>query len=193
MKKALKAVLLLILTLALMATFCVTVILGDPDAEDSLVPADTASVQPLLPADGDTLVISDTADLPRLLNQFPAPALCTFSDTLTLREGTCESVPFEDGFAQVLTLFFETRAGVSLTLTSIYPARALALVDKGDLVLSSSPVLGFAGHRAVRMDSDENLCLFTQGEEAIYVLRAPQMSDANLNALKILLRLQEGG
>ena len=74
-------------------------------------------------------------------------------------------------------------------MQTIYPARALSLVPRGDYRLTTAATQALAGLRAIRMESDAAIRLHAQGTDALYVLTVPQMTQDELTALTKSLQL----
>ena len=54
---------------------------------------------------------------------------------------------------RILTLTYQASDTIQVTLTSIYPARAIALLEKGDYRISASLGATLAGLRSIRMEN----------------------------------------
>lgn len=187
-KRILHSALLLALTVVLLCAFFLAVIMGQPqDAPDS------AAEQPLLPALSAPLLISEQSQLMTLLDAFPAPVLAAMSSTaMTFIQGECGDVPFEDGYARIATLTYQTADGAEVTVQSIYPARALDVMGKGDYAISGTAGQPLAGLRSIRMERDGAVRMHAQGEEALYVVTLPAASSAVLRQLTSTLQLYRG-
>ncbi len=180
----------ILLAVVLMIVFYIAVIVGQPQEDEAASTVTPRQDQPLLTEGSDMQVITDASALSDLLSGFPAPAL-TSGSSMTLLAGLVQDVAYEDGYARMLTLTYQASDEVQITLTSIYPARALSLLEKGDYRISSALGPTMAGLRTVRMDSADAIRLHAQGEEAIYVLVAPRMDSASLRTIAGLLTLTE--
>ena len=155
-----------LLCLLLMAAFYLAVIIGQPQELPPTVTPRTD--QPLLSAGQDVVTITSADDLPLLLRMFPAPALTPTTSGWPLVVGTCYDVAFENGMGRILTLTYQASDTIQVTLTSIYPARAIALLEKGDYRISPSLGATLAGLRSIRMENAESIRLHAQGKEALY-------------------------
>lgn len=193
MKKVFKAIATGLLCLLLMAAFYIAVILGDPQGDAASPQPTPRQDQPLLSAMPHALLITDERDMDALLSAFPAPMLCAaHGNALTFMQGQCRDASFEGGLARVASLTYRTETGDELTLTSIYPARALSLMGKGDYVLSGMEGPAMAGLRAVRMENAASIRLHAQGPDALYTLTLPKTNAAVLRQLTAALQLAEG-
>ncbi len=192
MKKVLKRILTFLLCLMLMAVFYVAVIMGQPQ-EDEAAPIAAVQDQPLLSPLPSAIFISDAAQMDQILAAFPAPLMHAASgNALTFVQGQCHDVSFEGGLGRIATFTYRTENGDSLIITSIYPARALALLGKGDLIISGTAGQSMAGLRSVRMENETTIRLHAQGPEAIYALTTAKQNSAVLRQLTAALQLSEG-
>ena len=191
-RRIVKAVLAALLTIVLLAAFYVAVIMGNPQEEESS--AITAKMdQPLLTAMSSPVLIREQGQLGALLDAFPAPVMAAMnSPALTFVQGLCEDVPFEGGLGRRVTLTYRTAAGASVTVTSLYPARALALIDKADYIISGTTGLPLAGLRSVRMENAASVRMHAQGADALYVVTLPPLAATELRALTSTLQLYQG-
>lgn len=191
-RRVLKGILAALLAVVLLAAFYIAVIMGNPQEEEST--AITARTdQPLLEAMASPLLIQDQSQLGVLLDAFPAPVLAAVhSSVMTFRQGLCEDVPFEDGLGRRVTLTYLTAEGAEVTIVSLYPARAISLLEKGDYVISSIAGLPLAGHRSVRMDSPGAVRMHAQGTDALYAVTLPPQSATMLRTLTATLQMYQG-
>lgn len=191
-RRAVKGVLAALLTIVLLAGFYIAVIMGNPqEAESSAITA--KQDQPLVDAMPAPLLVTDQGQLGALLNAFPAPVMAAMHSTvLTFQHGLCEDVPFEDGLGRRVTLTYSTAEGAAVTVESIYPARALSLVEKADYTISSTAGLPLAGLRSVRMTNASAVRMHAQGSDALYVVTLPQMTATALRTLTSTLQLYQG-
>ena len=185
-------VVLALLCLLLMAAFYLAVIIGQPQEDETASTVTPRTDQPLLPAGQDVVTITSADDLPLLLRMFPAPALMPTTSGWPLVVGTCYDVAFENGMGRILTLTYQASDTIQVTLTSIYPARAIALLEKGDYRISASLGATLAGLRSIRMENAESIRLHAQGEEALYVMITPLLEENSLRSIAGQMTLTEG-
>ncbi len=191
-KHVLRVVLTALMSLLLIAVFYVAVVMGQPQTDKAATAAVPAE-QPLLPPLPAAVRISDKKDIPRLSEAFPAPILCPmYGDALILVEGICSETAFEDGLARIVTLTYRTETFDTLTVTSIYPARALSLLEKEDYHFSTTAGQPMATLRSVRMENSSTIRLHTQGEEALYVFTTPKVGTDVLRQWTSTLQLFVG-
>lgn len=191
-RRIIKAVLATLLTVVLLAAFYVAVIMGNPQETESS--AITAKMdQPLLDAMASPVLILEQGQLGALLDAIPAPVMAAMNSTvMTFQQGLCEDVPFEDGFGRRVTLTYRTAEGAPVTVVSLYPARALSLVEKGDYTISGTTGLPLAGLRSVRMEKPGSVRMHAQGADALYVVTLPEQSAMMLRSLTSTLQLYQG-
>lgn len=190
LRRMLGGLLMTVFGLLMIVVFCVAVVLGDPQPTDS--EPQSRMDQPLVTA--SPAVAATTAEaLQAMLHAFPAPVLYPVGGGgLTILSGTSYDAAFENGFGRILTLRCATAAGQEITLTTIYPARALALLPTEGYALSAAAGHAMAGMRTVRMEHAGGIRLHAQGHAALYAVDVPPMEEAGLIDLTRLLRLYEG-
>lgn len=181
-----------LLTVLLMAVFYVAVVMGQP--QGSVVQSiDPDMNQPLLAALPAPVVVTDESHLQELTAAFPAPVMYPlYGSALTFRQGVCSDVSFENGLGRIAKLTYAVEGHGEITVTSIYPARALALMGKGDYVISGTAGQTLAGLRSIRMENDTAIRLHAQGTDALYVVTTPKLEPAVLRQLTAALQLMEG-
>lgn len=190
-RRIVKGILASLLTVVLLAAFYLAVIMGNPQEESSAITAKMD--QPLLPAMPSPVLIREQSQLGALLKEFPAPVMAAMnSPVMTFEQGLCQDIAFEDGLGRTVTLTYRTAEGASVTVTSIYPARALALIEKGDYTISGTTGLPLAGLRSVRMENGSTIRMHAQGADALYVVTLPSLSAMALRTLTSTLQLYQG-
>ena len=191
-RRLIKVIPATLLTVMLLAAFYIAVIMGDPqESESSAITA--KQDQPLVSAMSSPILITDQAQLGLLLNEFPAPVMAAMHSTvLTFVQGLCEDVAFEDGLGRKVTLTYRTAEGASVTVTSLYPARALSLIEKADYTISGTAGLPLAGLRSVRMENDNSVRMHAQGSDALYAVTLPDMASSALRSFTSTLQLYQG-
>ena len=188
-RRVLKALGAALLAALLAAVFYVAVILGEPQEVDRAVKP--LADQPLLQA-SPAIHVEGEGQLSVLLSAFPAPVMYPLSGSgLTLVSGTSYDTAFEDGFGRIVSLSYVNGAGQGMTVESIYPARALSLMGRGDYHLAGVAGQSLAGLKSVRMENGASIRLHAQGEEAIYVVTVPKMESSELIGFTRSLQLFE--
>lgn len=189
-RRVLKAAVSVLLTVLLAVVFYVAVVLGEPQDVEQVV--EPLKDQPLLQA-SPAITIDSENQLSALLNPYPVPVMCALSGSgLTLTAGVSYDVAFESGFGRIVSLTYANAMGQQMTVETIYPARALSLMGRGDYHLSGTAGQSLAGMRSVRMENGTSIRLHAQAEEAIYVVTMPKLDSSELIALTRSLQLFEG-
>lgn len=189
-KKAIRIIFGTVAAVIAIAVFYVAVVLGQPqqNPETVVVSAD----QPVLTA-SPAYNLASESELDAMLRGFPVPALYAVEGSgLTLSGGMSYDVAYEDGFARVMLLNYTAPLGektVQLQVQSIYPARALEFVQKGEYHIGAVAGQSLAGMQSVRMEDGENIRLHAQAEKGIYVLTVPVMTADELAAVTRSLQL----
>lgn len=189
-RRILRGIFTALLALAMAVVFYLSVIFGTPQGTDA--PLATATPQPLLTA-SPVQTMADLSEMPALLESFPAPVLAPLAgSSLQCVAGTSYDAAFEQGFGRVVVLTCQNSAGLTVTLTSIYPARALTLLPTEGYLLSDKAGNSLAGTRSVRMEhSSGRIRLHAQGSEALYIFETPPVTDVDLAMLSSSLSLYE--
>lgn len=176
-------------TALLIAVFYVAVVMGQP--QDTGLPTTEVAVhQPLLTALPAPVSITDSRELADLAENFPAPVMHAAQDhALVFVEGECRDVPFEDGLGRSVTLTYRTEDFQLLTVTSLYPARALSLIPQADYAFTGRLGKTLAGLRSVPMQNATTLRMHAQGTEALYTFTCPHAADEVLTLWTSSLQL----
>lgn len=167
-----RRVLNILLIPVLLAVFYIAAVMGQPQGEsDEAAPA---VKQPLPRPLENAIHISSEDQLAQLSADFPAPLMYpAYAEDLTFAGGVLKDTAYEGGVARIATLSYLTEDGAVLSIVSIYPARALDLMGRGDYRNATvGPLL--AGIPSARMENDDTVRLHAQGNEALYVLTLPR-------------------
>lgn len=167
-----KPVLLTLLAIVLILVFYIAVVMGQPQTDAVSSARNMPAVQPLPEPLAAPVTVSDADGLRALAEVFPVPLMYAGGRTLTFLSGSCEDVPFEDGVARIVTLTYRTEDFDTLTLQSIYPARALSLLGRDGRSFTGVTVDNMAGMKYVGMQDAATLRMHAQGE-ALYVFTVP--------------------
>lgn len=191
-KRVLRFILTALLSIALITVFYVAVVIGQPqpnaEADASPLPE-----QPLLSPLPAAIRITSEADFALLSELFPARIIRPqYGDALIFVEGVCSDAAYEGGLGRIVTLTYRTADFSTVTLSSIYPARAIDLMGKGDYRFSSMPVQTVAQLRAVPMENSTTLRLHAQSSDALYVLTFPRVATDVLRTWITPLQLFSG-
>ena len=187
LKKALHVLLMTLLTVILVALFYLAVILGQPEEPENAIDID--QTQPLLTA-SPALNIQSERQVTALAEAFPVPVLA-FMEGMgpVLVSGTSYDQAYEGGFARICELRYTTDNGLEITLTTIYPARAVELLGKDGYTLTGAAAQNLTGLTAVRMESADRIRLHAQASDAIYALTLPKLTDDTITTVTRVLEL----
>jgi len=189
-KKALRIILGILAAALMIAVFYVAVVLGQPqeNPEKVIVSPD----QPVMTA-SPAVTLTTENELDAMLRAFPVAALYAVEGSdLTLTGGMSYDATYEDGFARIMILNYTAQLNgkqVDMSVQSIYPARALEFVQRGDYHIAHVAGQALAGMQSVRMEDGERIRLHAQGAEGIYVLTVPTMTADELAAVTRSLQL----
>lgn len=187
LKKALHVLLMTLLAVILVALFYLAVILGQPEEPENTIDID--QTQPLLTA-SPALNIQSERQVAALAEAFPVPVL-TFMEGMgpVLVSGTSYDQAYEGGFARICELRYTTDNGLEITLTTIYPARAVELLGKDGYTLTGAAAQNLTGLTAVRMENADHIRLHAQASDAIYALTLPKLTDDTITTVTRVLEL----
>ena len=187
LKKALHVLLMTLLAVILVALFYLAVILGQPEEPENAIDID--QTQPLLTA-SPALNIQSERQVAALAEAFPVPVLA-FMEGMgpVLVSGTSYDQAYEGGFARICELRYTTDNGLEITLTTIYPARAVELLGKDGYTLTGAAAQNLAGLTAVRMENADHIRLHAQASDAIYALTLPKLTDDTITTVTRVLEL----
>ena len=187
LKKALHVLLMTLLAVILVALFYLAVILGQPEEPENAIDID--QTQPLLTA-SPALNIQSERQVAALAEAFPVPVLA-FMEGMgpVLVFGTSYDQAYEGGFARICELRYTTDNGLEITLTTIYPARAVELLGKDGYTLTGAAAQNLTGLTAVRMESADRIRLHAQASDAIYALTLPKLTDDTITTVTRVLEL----
>lgn len=187
LKKALHVLLMTLLAVILVALFYLAVILGQPEEPENAIDID--QTQPLLTA-SPALNIQSERQVAALAEAFPVPVLA-FMEGMgpVLVSGTSYDQAYEGGFARICELRYTTDNGLEITLTTIYPARAVELLGKDDYTLTGAAAQNLTGLTAVRMENADHIRLHAQASDAIYALTLPKLTDDTITTVTRVLEL----
>lgn len=187
LKKALHVLLMTLLAVILVALFYLAVILGQPEEPENAIDID--QTQPLLTA-SPALNIQSERQVAALAEAFPVPVLA-FMEGMgpVLVSGTSYDQAYEGGFARICELRYTTDNGLEITLTTIYPARAVELLGKDGYTLTGAAAQNLTGLTAVRMENADHIRLHAQASDAIYALTLPKLTDDTLTTVTRVLEL----
>lgn len=189
-KKALRIILGILAAALMIAVFYVAVVLGQPQENpDQVIVSQDQPVMTASPA----VTLTTENELDAMLRAFPVAALYAVEGSdLTLTGGMSYDATYEDGFARIMILNYTAQLNgkqVDMSVQSIYPARALEFVQRGDYHIAHVAGQALAGLQSVRMEDGVHIRLHAQGAEGIYVLTVPTMTADELAAVTRSLQL----
>ena len=178
LRKMIRWVTTILVAALLIAAFYLAVILGHPQESETAIQVDMH--QPLLNA-SPAVTIATEAEMDQLNASFPVPVLQAMSGSgLTLLSGVSCDLAYENGFARRVQLTYQTAMGQQMLVESLYPARALDLLGKGDYHMGSVAGQALAGMESVRMENGSSIRLHAQSETGLYVVTVPMMDSSDL-------------
>ena len=174
-----------ILLAALLAGLYLTMVIGQPQEEREEAPAE----QPLLTASPAQSIAAE-GELRELVAAFPVPVMSFMSGSgMVFVSGNSTDTAFEGGFGRILTLYWQTAEGVPLILRSIYPARALELMEGKDYRFSESAGPALFGRTSVRMENADTTRLHVQTELGLYTVTVPEALAPELSGISRSIQL----
>lgn len=192
MKRVVRIILLTLLAVVLTGVFYIAVVMGQPPEDVTGATEKSRLAQQALPEPlAGPVTVASEEELAVLAEFFPAPVMFAggTSAKLTFAGGMCEDAPFEGGVARVVTLTYRTESFDTLTVQSVYPARALSLLDQEGRTFTGVIHDKMAGYDYVAMQDAATYRLHAQGEEALYVFTAPRIDIAALDRWTNALQL----
>lgn len=189
-KRALKIIGGVLAAAGLIAVFYVAVVLGQPQEDPDKVKV--SQDQPVLTA-SPAQSLTSAGELDSLLQAFPVPMLYAVEGSgLTLTAGMSYDAAYETGFARIAVLQYTAEVSgrqVEMSVQSIYPARALTFVPRGDYHIAEVAGQSLGGMQSVRMEDGEHIRLHVQDAQGIYVLTVPMMNSEELTTVTRSLQL----
>lgn len=179
-QKALRrALIALLVVLALVAGY-LFLLMGEPDEElDTAAP--TVTMLPItIPM--NALEAPAGANLPSLAETFGQPVLGFRPGDITLEHARVYDTAFSGEYARRVTLTYLLPDGGEMLVESIRPIDAITLLE-GDYVLQADRLYAMAGMDAARMQNDDQICVFGQGEGAVYAITLPRTAEFQLETI----------
>ena len=165
---------------ALLAGLYLTMVIGQPQEERDAPPAE----QPLLTASPAQSIAAE-GELRELVAAFPVPVMSFMSGSgMVFVSGNSTDTAFEGGFGRILTLYWQTAE-----LRSIYPARALELMEGKDYRFSESAGPALFGRTSVRMENADTARLHVQTELGLYTVTVPERLVPELSGISRSIQL----
>jgi hypothetical protein len=133
------------------------------------------------------------ADLSPLATNFGMPVLALYGSPLTLTKATLFDTAYRGGYARRMQLVYAFPTGETLTVESMRPTAALALLGGGRYTLRMDGLYTIAGMDAVRADSEETVMVMARGLDAAYAVVCPVSREGDLTALLKQATLMQPG
>ena len=159
----------LLLALAVLYLF---LLMGEPDDDDEMLLKQSAREEIIqIPMTGQEL--GADADLEAAAVSFGEAAMELRGGLLPLRSVALYDTAYHGGYARRLTLTYAFPDGMVMTVDSIRPSGAVALLMDPAYVIRVDALYTIGGMDAVRMDSDDYIRLAAEGPNAAYVVHFP--------------------
>ena len=180
-RKIVKKVLLwlgVVLALVLCYLF---LLLGEPD-EDEQLTQQPSQAQPITLPMSAVESPGDTSP-EGLAELFGQPVLCLYGSALSMTRSRVYDTAFRGEYARRVTLTYAFEDGQALTLESIRPVSAIALLRGEDYHLNGDSLYYIGGMDAAWMENGTDVLVFGQTADAAYAVRCPIEHKADLEVL----------
>ena len=117
--------------------------------------------------------------------------LALYGSDLPLQKATLFDTAFHGGYARRMRLVYAFPDGQTLTVESLRPTGAVALLSGADYRLTLDSLYAIAGMDAVRLENADSVCLLTRDLEAAYAVICPKAHADVLPALAKQLSLMQ--
>lgn len=179
---------LTLVTVLLLVVFYVTVVLGQPQPEEDGIDRARQALMSPSPA----IHLEAGAPVEGISEHFPVAVLGVAPGApLHLMSGVSYDTAYESGVARVVTLVWMDAQGREMTLSSIYPARALSLLADESFRLVGEGV-SLAGYQTVRMEKNGQVRLHFQTGSGLYAVTLPAGEEDTMREMVRTLQLQGG-
>ncbi len=178
-KKALKRIFLALLVIIALVFGYLFLLMGEPEEE-----METAAPQPVQPITVPTNALEAPGDayLPSLAQTFGQPVLGYAGSDLTMQRAKVYDTAFGGEYARRVTLSYLLPDGGEVLMESIRPIEAITLLGR-EYILQADRLYAMAGLDAARMQNDDQICVFGQGEGAVYAITMPRSAEGQLETL----------
>jgi len=171
-KAVAKKILLFLALLLALAFLYLFLLMGEPDDDSEVLIAQSAQEEIIqMPMTGQEL--SGTIDVTAAAVSFGKAAMELRGEVLPLQKAALYDTAYRGGYARRLTLTYQFPDGQILTVDSIRPAGAIALLTDPAYVIRVDAIYTMGGMDAVRMDSADYIRLAAAGTDAVYVVHFP--------------------
>lgn len=156
-------------------------LLGEPD-EDEQLTQQPSQAQPITLPMSAVESPGDTSP-EGLAELFGQPVLCLYGSALSMTRSRVYDTAFRGEYARRVTLTYAFEDGQALTLESIRPVSAIALLRGEDYHLNGDSLYYIGGMDAAWMENGTDVLVFGQTADAAYAVRCPIGHKADLEVL----------
>ncbi len=180
-KKIVRRVLAWVAVALALALCYLFLLLGEPD-EDSKLAQQPAQQTPITLPMSAVESPGDTSP-EGLAEIFGQPVLCLYGSALSMTRSRVYDTAFQGEYARRATLTYAFEDGQSLTVESIRPVSAIALLKGEDYHLNGDTMYYIGGMDAAWMENGADVLVFGQTADAAYAVRCPIGHKAELDVL----------
>jgi hypothetical protein len=171
-KAVVKKIFILLAVLLALAFLYLFLLMGEPDDDDEVLLAQSAQEDIIqMPMTGQEL--GGDADVAAAAVSFGKAVMELRGGILPLLKASLYDTAYRGGYARRLTLTYQFPDGQIMTIDSIRPPGAVALLEDGAYVIRVDALYTMGGMDAVRMDSDDYIRLAAESPDAVYVVHFP--------------------
>lgn len=179
-QKVLRRVAITLLVVVALVLGYLFLLMGEPDQELDTVAA-VPTAQPItIPM--NALEAPAGANLPSLAETFGQPVMGIRPGDITLSHARVYDTAFGGEYARRVTLTYVMADGAELLVESIRPIDAITLLG-GDYILQADRLYAMAGMDAARLQNDEQIRVFGQGQGAVYAITMPRTAEFQLETI----------
>ena len=191
-KKVARRVLAALGLLLALSVIYVFLLMGEPDEDDQLQ-KQTAAQEESIRVPIAATQVDGSADLNPLAVNFGMPVLALYGSPLALQKATLFDTAYHGGYARRMQLVYAFSSGETLTLESLRPTAAVALLGGESYTLRMDGLYTLAGMDAVRVDGEQTVMVLARGLDAAYAVLCPVTMEADLPALLKQATLMQPG
>jgi hypothetical protein len=171
-KTVLKKFLIFLGVLLALAFLYLFLLMGEPD-DDAEMLLEQSAKEEVIQMAMSAQELSGDADLTTAAASFGKPAMELRGGVLPLLKASLYDTAYQGGYARRLTLTYQFPDGQVLTVDSIRPPGAVALLADPDYSIRVDTLYTIGGMDAVRMDSTDYIRLAAKNADAAYVVHFP--------------------
>ncbi len=171
-KAVVKKILIVLGLIVALAFLYLFLLMGEPDDDDEMLLNQSTQEEIIqMPMTGQEM--SGDANLTDAAVSFGKSAMELRGGVLPLMKAALYDTAYRGGYARRLTLTYQFPGGQVLTVDSIRPPGAIALLTDSAYVIRVDNLYTMGGMNAVRMDSGSYIRLAAEGKDAVYVVHIP--------------------